>query len=370
MKKLVDSLYDESAKGSGRGADDLSADRPQLSEELATLIYILDVYNKHLIDIEGHPVRKVRESLDEFSKELMKPDSKNFEKALFRLRQYFSSYRVEEYSYVRKTFDDFKGILFDFVDQLGEDFEAERKDDKEMTDSLHQLREAVEADSIDLLRSKSREFIDNYIERQTKKEERRSKRMSTIRKNLTTVKKQLSEATKSMQVDHMTGAFNRKSFEDQMKTMKAFFEASRSPANLLICDIDFFKKINDSYGHDIGDFVIKECVRLLKEAFPREQDFVARIGGEEFAILLPEDSVDNACLKAEACLARIRKEVFLIKDGIDLRFTMSMGIAQLGEGESLEQWFQRADKALYESKHAGRDKWTLAPEFKNLTRVA
>lgn len=365
MHKLINSLYDDD-----KGDASHSPSMPHLSEELATLIYILDVYSKHLIDIEGHPVRKVRENLDELSKELTKPDSKNFEKSLFRLRQYFSSYRVDEYSYVRKTFDDFKGILFDFVDQLGEDFEAERKDDKEIAASLHQLREAVEADSIDLLRSKSREFIDSYIERQSKKEQRRSQRMGAIRKNLTTVKKQLSEAHRTMQIDHMTGAYNRKSFEEQMKNHKKLFEVSRSPVNLLICDIDFFKKINDSYGHDIGDFIIKECVRLLKESFPRDMDFVARIGGEEFAILIPEDTVEVVTAKAEACLARIRKEVFLIKEGVDLRFTMSMGIAQLSDGESIESWFQRADKALYDSKHGGRDRWTLSPEQKGLRKVS
>lgn len=335
----------------------------QISEEKATLLHMIDTYNKHLLDFENQPVRRVRETLDELAKGLASSDPVACEKALFRFRQFFASYRIDEYTYVQNTFDDFKNIIWDFADQLGEDVRFEKAQDHGVHQSLEQLKEAVESNSIEVLRSKSREFIDHYIEVQTKKDENRNHRIDSIQKNLSTMKKQLLEANHSMRVDHLTGAFNRKSFDEQLKKYLSLAQFSNSACTLIIMDIDFFKKINDSYGHDIGDFVLKECVRTIKKVFYRETDFVARIGGEEFAVVLPDFKVEHAVHKAEELMTLIRKETFIQGD-LQIKFTMSMGIAQMNEQEIKDQsagtWIKRADQALYQSKNTGRNKYTIA----------
>jgi diguanylate cyclase len=183
------------------------------------------------------------------------------------------------------------------------------------------------------------------------------------------VKKQLVEANHAMRTDHLTGAYNRKSFDEAIKQHWQLYQISQVPVSLIILDIDFFKKINDRYGHDIGDFVLKECVKFLKEVYARPSDFVARIGGEEFAIILPEHAVEHAVQKAEEGLNRIRKEVF-VKQDMELRFTVSMGIAQLENAETVDQWMKRADAALYESKNSGRNRHTVAPHKNNVIKVA
>lgn len=110
VKKLIEQLEYDLGGGSPK-----SRSRAKLSEDRATLLYFLDVYNKHLIEIDTHPVRRVREELDEFTRELVNPDKGDAEKVLFKLRQFFSAYRVAEYTYIRKTFEDFKGIIWNFV---------------------------------------------------------------------------------------------------------------------------------------------------------------------------------------------------------------------------------------------------------------
>jgi diguanylate cyclase len=320
----------------------------------------LDVYNRHLIECDTQPIRRVREALDEFAKALINSkDPESTEKNLFRLRQFFSSHRIDEYTYVQKTFDDFKNIIWDFADQLGEDIRMEQAADLEVKASLNQLREAVESNSIDVLRNKSREFIDYYIEVQNKKEDHRTHRYQAVQKNLSTVKKQLMDANHSMRTDHLTGAFNRKSFDEQMKKFISLRNLNGNSATLIIMDIDFFKKINDTYGHDVGDFVLKECVGLFKKVFHRETDYLARIGGEEFAILLPDYKAEHAVHKAEEAMNKVRKQVFIHGEH-QIKFTVSMGIAELGNRENTEQWLKRADKALYESKSTGRNKFTVA----------
>jgi diguanylate cyclase (GGDEF)-like protein len=331
-----------------------------ISEEKATLLYIIDTYNKHLFDLDNHPVRKVRETLDEFAKSLLQTEPAAVEKALFRFRQFFSSYRIDEYSYIQNAFDEFKTIIWDFADQLAEDVRFEQVKDGEVKESLEQLKEAVEANSIDDLRTKSREFIDFYVEYQTKKDERRSRRISAIQSNLQTVKKQLVEANETARTDHLTGAFNRRSFDEHLRQMISEFQTRHTPVSLIMLDIDHFKKINDAYGHDLGDFVIQACVRLLKETFHRGTDFVARVGGEEFAVVVGHANLEVAHQRAEEAMAKIRKEVF-IQGNLDIRFTVSMGIAQLTELEARDQWVKRADEALYHSKNTGRNKITLAP---------
>ena len=330
-----------------------------ISEDRATLLYVIDTYNKYLFEIDKQPTRKVREALDTFSKQLVNPETSGSSDVLFKLRQFFSSYRIDESVYVNKTFDDFKRIIWDFADQLGEDLQFEQTKDAEARKTLEGLREAVESDSINDLKAKSREFINFYIDYQSTKDARKTKRMDTVKKNLSTVKKQLMEANQTMRVDHLTNAYNRKSFEEQMAKYIRIHELSRSPVSLIMLDIDFFKKINDSYGHDIGDFVLKECVHLLKEVFNRDVDFVARLGGEEFGVLLPEMTADDARKKADEAMTRIRKEVF-VHGNLDIRFTVSMGIAELEDSEAAHSWLKRADESLYEAKNSGRNKYVIS----------
>lgn len=363
ISKLIEQLdYDwksGTAKDAGTNTDARDKARSKMSDERATLLYIVDTYSKHLVEVEHYPIRKVREELDQFAKELVDADKNTLEDVLFRFRQYFMSYKTAEYAFLRKTFEDFKGIVWNFVEQLSDDVQDEQASDHSLGSSLKQLKEAVEADSIPLLRAKSREFIEVYMVHQAKKEDRRVKRVRSIKKNLDLVKRQLVEADRAVRMDHLTGAYNRKSFDEHIKQQHQLFQLSQTPVSVLSLDIDFFKKINDNYGHDIGDFILKECVKLLQDVFKTENDFVARIGGEEFVIVLSGHNIEHAVKRAEDLMARIRKEVFLEKN-MELRFTASIGIAQLLDGETPEQFMKRADQALYDSKHNGRNRFTLA----------
>lgn len=368
MHRWIKKLMEQFDLDLGQDVSDGSSQTPHISEDRATLLYIIDIYNKHLIELETHPVRKTREILDEYAKELIKSVNGDSERVLFRFRQFFSSYRIDECSYFEKTFDDFRGIIWDFVDQLSEDLSAEQTVDSEMKKNLDDLKEAVESNSIDILRKQSRQFIDSYIELQTRKDSSRAKRIQSMEKSLNFVKKKLDEANQGMRLDHLTGAYNRKSFDEQLELNKRMFDLSQAPVTLITIDIDYFKRINDNFGHPTGDFILKECVRMLQQIFNREEDFIARIGGEEFAIILPKCDQDAAVKKATQALESIRKEIFVIEDK-QLKFTISMGIAPLQRDVAPTDWLKYADEALYKSKSTGRDRYTLA-STKNIKNAA
>lgn len=359
MKKWVEKLIEQFDFDWTEHGKDSSGVANSFSEDRATLLFIIDTYNKHLLELEGHPVRKVRETLDEFAKELINPKEQTVEKVLFRFRQFFSAYRIDETAYMQKTFEDFRTIIWDFVDQLSEDVGQEQKEDSEIRQSLDDLKEAVESNSIDTLKNQSRKFIDCYVESQFKKDKRKTTRLKTISKNLTAVKKQLVQANDAMRVDHLTQALNRKSFDEYCHQYHKLNQASAQPISLLLLDIDHFKRINDTYGHPVGDFILKELVGSLKKVFHREGDLICRIGGEEFAIILPDFQAEHAVKKAEEILNLIRSDV-LVHNDAQIRFTISVGLAQLHHLDTVEGWVKRADEALYYSKNHGRDRLTIA----------
>ncbi|MGZ3726969.1 MAG: diguanylate cyclase, partial [Pseudobdellovibrio sp.] len=220
---------------------------PIVNEEKATLLFMIDTYNKHLFEVENHSVRKVREKLDHMAKALVEAEPKDLEKTLFEIRQFFSSYRIDEYTYIQNSFDDFKRIVWDFADQLSEDIKFETNKEKQMGTHLKDLKEAVESNSMDTLRLKSRDFINSYVEYQQQKNEIRQKRISNVKKNMESIKKQLLTANSDLNTDHLTSAANRRAFDEYLDKLVHINKLSKAPLSIVSLDIDHFKKINDVY---------------------------------------------------------------------------------------------------------------------------
>ena len=362
MKAWINKLMDGLEFDWGEEKNGKPMEKPEISEELATILYVIDHYNKYLFEVEKHPIRKTRQDFDEFAKMIVKGDESTRERSLFNFRKFFSSYRIDEVSYIQQTFDDFKTIIWDFVDQLGEEFKAE-SEDNDVKASFDQLREAVEADSIDDLRNHSRNFIDCFIEYQTRRDYDSKKRIHKMKKNLDVVREKLVEANDSMRRDHLTGAFNRKSFDEKMNEHWKMYQMEPKPLTLLMMDIDHFKKINDNYGHPVGDFILQECVGILQDHFSDKNQFVSRIGGEEFSVILPKTEGREAEKIVHKLQEKIRKEVFIEGEN-RIQFTISVGVAEICHEETIEEWMKRADDALYESKNTGRDKCTISPRLR------
>ncbi|QLA18710.1 sensor domain-containing diguanylate cyclase [Desulfolutivibrio sulfoxidireducens] len=158
--------------------------------------------------------------------------------------------------------------------------------------------------------------------------------------------------------DGLTGLFNRRRF---LEASEAELERSNRyghPASLLMFDVDHFKSINDTRGHDAGDRVLTALGRIARETL-RTVDILGRIGGEEFAALLPETGLEEAARIAER-LRRAVSAMELDTGAAPLSVTISLGVAQwTGPGEDLEALLKRADEAMYRAKEAGRDRAEL-----------
>jgi diguanylate cyclase (GGDEF)-like protein len=162
--------------------------------------------------------------------------------------------------------------------------------------------------------------------------------------------------------DHLSGALSRRAFMEQAANEAERARRYGRALSFAILDIDFFKKVNDSWGHAAGDVAIKRIAEAVMDAM-RGSDALGRIGGEEFALLLPETSADNARLFAERLRAKI--ETLDIDAPPKFRVTVSIGVAEFdGEAEKIEETLARADRALYAAKNAGRNRVALAETAK------
>jgi diguanylate cyclase (GGDEF)-like protein len=162
-------------------------------------------------------------------------------------------------------------------------------------------------------------------------------------------------------VDMLTGTLNRRGFEDRMS---ANLPKSRSgAASLILCDIDRFKRINDTHGHDVGDAVLRDVGRILRGS-SRKGDIVGRLGGEEFAVFLPGTTPEEAYECAERLRAEIERNRFAALNGAE-QVTASFGVGTLDSGDSWQSLYKRVDARLYEAKRTGRNR-TIAPQFPRL----
>jgi len=154
--------------------------------------------------------------------------------------------------------------------------------------------------------------------------------------------------------DEKTGLYNNKFFETLLEMEMEKAKRGQEKLSLVMTDIDFFKKINDKYGHMRADEFLKRLADVMKKQV-RVSDVVARFGGEEFVILLPETDV----VKAKSFCARLKKAIHSDSVLSKYHVTVSGGITQYKERDNKKRFKERVDKALYEAKETGRDKFVV-----------
>jgi diguanylate cyclase (GGDEF)-like protein/hemerythrin-like metal-binding protein len=174
---------------------------------------------------------------------------------------------------------------------------------------------------------------------------------------LTKVNHQLRELAST---DVLTGLLNRRAFMEEAQGKFQLASRYQRPLSILMVDIDHFKRVNDTYGHHTGDLVLAAFSKVMKGCL-RETDILGRIGGEEFAIILPETGLDQTAELAERLLEKVRTTMIEIESGRKISLTTSIGGATVSSlSVDVDKAMKAADKALYEAKSEGRDRCCFA----------
>jgi len=172
------------------------------------------------------------------------------------------------------------------------------------------------------------------------------------------INKTASELQDMASTDPLTRLKNRRAITEAIRREESRVRRGQPYLSFILCDLDHFKNINDTYGHDVGDMVLKKVSETLMSGV-RDVDFVARWGGEEFLALLPDTNTEGAMLVAERLRSKLAEQ--LIESGVKpFQVTMTLGVATLQAGETAEQSIARADTALYDGKRSGRNRVVVA----------
>lgn len=195
-------------------------------------------------------------------------------------------------------------------------------------------------------------------------------RSTILQRNVERSERSLKEARNKLEdmalTDALTGVANRRYFDRTFQAEWNRAVRTRSPLALLIMDIDFFKHLNDRYGHQAGDECLAQVAKALQSCLPRSGDLVARYGGEEFCVILPSTDVEGARIVAAKMQDAVRDLAIENETPIGLHATISIGVAvaTFPTDSSAHQLFETADRALYLAKENGRDRVEMAPSPK------
>lgn len=178
-----------------------------------------------------------------------------------------------------------------------------------------------------------------------------------------------AEILKHATLDALTGFYNKRQLEERLKQEVSSSRRQHLPLSVIMTDIDFFKGVNDTYGHAVGDLVLKTVSDVIRSQL-REYDVAGRYGGEEFTILLPSAGIKDACMVAERLRKAVEKRMIdiskLTPEHKNINVTISLGVYQMQDGDEISDLIIKADRALYEAKSGGRNKVVSAGDMENL----
>lgn len=205
---------------------------------------------------------------------------------------------------------------------------------------------------------------DDYISKRTARSQlisrlRTAQRILSLEHSLKTL---LESREQEARTDHLTGAYNRRFLFQQLTRELAAARRSHGELSVLVLDFDHFSEVNDRYGHAAGDSALKEVVKRIHSSLRRNGDWCARMGGDEFSVVLPQTSVAGAIFMAEKLRRAIEESPIRTGAGI-VRMTVSIGVSSFGpfserNSISAEELLDLADQSLYKSKNAGRNRVT------------
>ncbi len=282
----------------------------------------------------------------------------------------------------RKGLEDFLGQLMQRLSMIDGALEDSNSSNQAINECHHKLEEEIEEQTshietqaktatdlnqlksmvqqrVDAIRNRMEDFHvqeQQLLKEAEEKMEQLVQRLNEVEEETDSLRKKVSEHNLQAFNDTLTGIPNRHAYEERLQQEYARWKRYQQPLSIMVVDIDNFKYINDNFGHRAGDKALRIIAGQLQK-MTRETDLIARYGGDEFVLLLPETSTEGAMAIAEKLRDAVEKCAFHFREK-KVTITISCGISEYRNGDTPEDAFERADQALYKSKHKGRNQFT------------
>lgn len=329
---------------------------------------LLQLYGKYAFDTELKTGDEIRSAVQAWrlhagvgAARPDHPDDKPAAGVFYRdwkgLTHFFGDARRDESKYVTRVLQDFREMTWAFVSAVHTVVVEENEESRIAQNQMNRMRVAVDSNSTDLMKREALAVVSVMEKLIEHRKERQREQFATLADKLKSLGRELEDARRESAIDGLTGLHNRKAFDDYITRSIELHTLLGQPGCLMMVDMDSFKGINDTYGHPVGDAALRQVSNALSKTFLRRVDFVARYGGDEFAVILQETSPANAAMLAE----RLRKTVselppIEVQPGLEPpRLSLTIGIGEIALGDTSFDWIKRADAALYHAKRAGRN---------------
>lgn len=220
------------------------------------------------------------------------------------------------------------------------------------------FEEITRLDDIRRIKQEMIHEIDNMRTIVRAKENQDQKALDALSSQVDILKMELDKARHSASTDGLTGVYNRKALDEQLRSLVDRNSVTRSPFSLLMMDLDDFKRLNDVYGHTVGDRMLLAFTEKCR-GVTRSDDFLARYGGEEFTLILPGASLRNATKKAKQLCKTISQARYAADDSPKadvISVTVSIGVSTYRSGDTVQSLIDRADQCLYKAKASGKNR--------------
>jgi diguanylate cyclase (GGDEF)-like protein len=330
-----------------------------------TAVSFLREYGRGAFDLEGRDAGSVHDVAEMWASHLLigtrHPDDISGQ-APYPLenrdwggaRRFFAAQRQEEQRRATRALNELRGIVWEFVQGFNRALADEHAADDRLDDHVRQLERALRAGRTEDLHSAAAAVMGSLTEVLERRRVRQQERLASLQARMEALGEQLHLARQESLIDPLTHLYNRRAFDEVLPRVVEINRILPQSASLLLIDADRFKEINDEHGHLAGDAVLAALADGLQRSFPSRRDFVARIGGDEFAVVLRDTPAAEAWHLAERALRNARGTE-VAHGGAALRLTVSCGVAELAAGASAADWLRAADDALYRAKERGRD---------------
>ena len=321
----------------------------------ALLIFIKD-FSLDLKEIDSEEFKKKRDDLSENF--ISEEKTKKLQSAFEKNKKNIITYIKNQKEYLKDREGEFKEI----IDLLTKAMAAGDNDNQVYNEKIYKQSEKLEKITLldDIKKIKNELIIEVESIRETvrEKELHDSEKLEKLSKKVNTLNVELEKAKEESVKDGLTGVYNRKAFDRYIKELIERNTVTKAPFSILLLDIDDFKKINDNFGHQTGDRVLVAMANKCS-GFIRNDDFLTRYGGEEFVVVLPGASLRNAVKKGKLICKEIAKSRYTLGEGKEdtvISITVSIGASVHKKGDTVKTIIERADKALYAAKQAGKNR--------------
>lgn len=358
------SRFSKSRRAHSAGDDIADAHTARTRDALDTLASTLRIFGRHAFELEPGDGESFRAACEGWARHVLTgaavpggcgPATGAEDRAWTEVCAFITERRKHERAFVQRNTSSLQGLVWELVERL-RDIQAEHDGYAEGIErSLLQLEEAAHNSSLEEMREAIHRAVTTIQDTMAQQQDSFEQQLHVMGARLAEMRSDLIDTRRKMSLDPMTQVYNRGAFNNALTRYVDLAQLSSQPMALLMFDLDRFKSINDTYGHPAGDAVLSRVANTLVRTFPRKNDFIARYGGEEFAAILFDVGRDDAHRMVNALLNNVRRLEIDLPNGGLIHVTASAGCAILRPDDTPEGLLQRADQALYDAKHGGRD---------------